>query len=342
MKGMIVTALLAGLATPGVPVTQVRTRDLPKLREALMTSLDVKEGGGDFTDWVREASIQSGALVRQFRWKTSVAGAAAAKFEVVHGAFPASPTVSQPINLKLNGYSKRPSSPGAYGTFTIDFTPVLQASVGTSRPAEPVTFHVRIILLDKQNQSLARTSAPVKITYAPPADGTNFSGSSMVVRLTTVKCIEVTDGLGDDELDVTVIARPINGSPATRIYTDKKDIDDGQAFYPSKTLWTFQGLSFEPDAQLFVVLQEDDAGNSFQAGIQPPPNGAGVDSQLYVSLLVGASCGNDHDCIGSPQMLPVTAADWYKVAVQKQTVTRMLTFKGLGAHYEATFQLAPK
>lgn len=351
MKAIVAILALAGLVPSAVSSAQIKSADVGKLRETLMISLEVREGGGDFTDWVREASIETGALVRQFRWRTSLAGAAGARFEVVHGAFPASPVPGTPINLKLDGHLKLPQKAGAYGIFTIDFTPVLQASVGTSKPAELVTFHVRVIPLDKQNKPLSVASTPVKITYAPPADGTIFSGSSMVVRLQEVRCVTVTKGGGADELDVTVIAFPRFGGQAQTVYWKSHKMNNGTAFHPSKLLWTFEGLSFKLDVDLIVVLQEDDAGNAFQSGIAPPANNPAFDENL-----LQAACTGDHDCIGLPQTLPVTAADWHKVAVEKQTVTRTLTFTGkyflvlkgkselmdLGGHYEVTFQLAPK
>ena len=349
MKPLLVTALVAGLAMPAAPGAQLKPDDLKKLRETLLTSLDVREGSGDFTGWVREASIETGALVRQFRWKTSLAGVASARYEVVHGTFPAGQGYVKPANLVQSEPVTLPSGPGAYGLFKVDFWPALRMSVGTEAPPSPVTLHVRLVLLDAGSRTLAST--PVKITYAPPADGTIFSGSSMVVRLQTVKCVAVTKGLGGDQLDATVIARPRNGAPAQVVYWKNEDMDDGTAFHPSKPLWTFQGLSFEPDVDLIVVLQEDDAGGAFQAGIQPPPN-----TSAFRDNLVQAACTGDHDCIGAPQTLPVTAADWHKVAVERQTLTRTLTFKGglfitlggrstfsnVGGHYELTFQLAPK
>jgi len=299
------------------------------------TTLAVREGSGDFTNWVSQGGIEPTALVKQFRWSTRVAGAAGARYEIALGAFPQLPASVNPVNLKKVEHLTLPAVSGWFAVFSVDFTPLLQDIFATASPPEPATFHVRIVPLDSQGQPLP-PSYPVQVVYAPPAAGTLFTGATMTVRLMTIRCVEVTDGLGADELRVTVIGRPRkHGAAAETLYAKTQAMNNGQQAHPSASLWTFTGLSFVRDADLLVLLQEvDDFG--FSAGELPYNDGQ------FLAKLTKQECAGDDDCLGDPQELPLANADWHKVTVEKQTVARTMTFKGHGGHYILTFHLSPK
>jgi len=355
MKSAAVTRLvnvLVALALCAVSVPAARAagpqvnRDILKIKkphpELMRPILEVREGSGDLTKWTRKGGIDTD-LVKEFRWRTAISQAAFMRYEVALEPFPDTATPLPAKNVLTWNLLKMPATKGAQSVFAINFKQALQNAFGTVKPGKSATFYVRLVAFDSQANPLLPVSLPVVLSYAPPAAGTSF-GHSMFVRLKGLKCVKATSGLGDDEIRIDIRgASPTAGGLAHPLYSTEQSMNDGKYFGFSKQIWEFNGLGFDRDVLIVAALREyDDQGLAFS--YHPSGTGlenAGTNIQALLSNFEEVVCDDD-DCVGWPQYLAITEADWQNVALQKQTLTKILTFKGLGGHYELIFELRPK
>lgn len=355
MKSAAVTRLLnvlvaLALCAASVPAARAAgqqvNRDILKIKKpppALMRPiLEVREGSGDMTKWGRKGGIDTD-LVKQFRWRSAHSQAAFMRYEVALEPFPDTATSPPAKNVLAWNLLKMPATQGAQSVFTINFKQALQNAFGTVKPNKSATFYVRLLAHDSQGNPLSPVSLPVVLSYAPPAAGTSF-GHSMFVRLRGLKCITATSGPGEDEISIDIRgASPTAGGLATPLYSTEQSMNDGRLFKFRKPIWEYNGLGFNRDVLIIAALREVDEPKF--PGILDRM-GTGVENvstniQALLSNFEEAVCDDD-DCVGWPQYLAITEADWQKVALQKQTLTKILTFKGLGGHYELIFELRPK
>ena len=312
--------LLAGPAGAQLPKKQVFTPAPP--------SLQVREFSGDFAKWGASAALGDGGLVRDFRGSTTRKEAVTGQYEVIYGL---GKSDVKPMIL--------PKPLGAAGIFSIDFTNYLSHLRGS--PTITKTFLVRVTLLDVDEAPLAvqPSSQFVTLTYHPPGLGTRFD-SQMAVILKSVQCIETTSGPGSDEVRLRAVgAKPARSGLAKDLHELLHEgFDAGDAILPDVLLHTFVGPSFQPDLSILVGLAEDDDRTA--PGL--PTSGLGVPNSDPLFGLKKVMCEGDQvddDCIGPPQKLPITAADWHKAVVKKEVVTKSLSFMGDGGHYVVVFEL---
>lgn len=305
----------------------------------IVPKLEVREFSGDFAQWGSAAALTKGGLQREFRW-TASRRPAAARYEISVYPFP-SQTTYQPATPLLASLALPVPVSGA-GTFSIDFTPALQQIFGTSTPADHARFYVRVVLLGADSKPLSPVSNTAVLEYSPPAPGTSLD-QTMVLRLKSARCIRQTSGPGSDDIDITIVGAAISNQGAAKnlFFFSQDGIPDSWAIAPSHPLWTYTGLGFTPNVYIVAAVVEDDTeGNGF-AVVSGVKNSGHQTGQL-VAQLQSDTCRGGDSCLGGPQILNVTAADWNKAALQKQIVTKRLRFSGDGGMYELVFELSHK
>jgi len=232
-------------------------------------------------------------------------------------------------------------SPGSQVTsITVNFAPHVAANPNTA-----TSFNIRLVLLNAQNQPLSPVSQTVKIDYTLPGAGTNLE-QSMKLFLTKAECLAQTDGPGSDDIVITILGAAVSSQGNAKVLFRhyEADIDDDWAINPSKQLWEYRGLGFTPNVYILAAIAEEDeqpivAG--FYSAYSNVPNSMHQTGKLLEAFSKELCKADDHECIGSPQFIPVTQADWNKVALQHQTVTKQIRFIGLGGRYRLTFELRP-
>lgn len=327
---VIVTALAAfaqaGLKTKAVPLAPV----VPKL--------EVREFSGDFAQWGVKAALSKGGLVREFRWAAS-RRPAAARYEISVYPFP-SPSLYQPVTPLVASVPIAVPAAGG-GAFSIDFAPALQQVYGSSAPAGHARFYVRLVMLGADQKPLSPASNTAVLEYAPPAPGSSLD-QTMVLRLKSARCIRQTSGPGSDDVRITILGAEYKTTgEAKYLFQFAQDgIPDSWSISPSHPLWTYTGLGFTPNVHILAAVVEDDSsGGGFTVwGV----DNAGHATGTLVATFGSQTCNGGDSCLGGPQILSVTAADWNKAALQKQVVTKRLRFSGDGGVYELVFELGPK
>lgn len=334
MKYLFMAAVIA-LLSPG----QVSTT-LPNKTVAvrIAPSLEVREFSGDFTQWGSKAALGKGGLQKEFRWSTA-RKPAGARYEISVYPFP-NLSAYEPATLIASAGVPVPAT-GATASFTINFAPALQQTFGTSAPAEHARFYVRVVMLDAAQQPLSPVSNTAVLDYMPPAPGTSLD-QSMVLRLKSARCVRQTSGPGSDDIQITIIGAAIsNQGQAKYLFEFGQDgIPDSWSIAPSHPLWTYTGLGFKPNVHIVAAVVEDDGGTGGFT-VRGVSNAGNATGQL-VAILGQQTCHDGDSCLGGPQVLSVTAADWSKVALGGQTVSRRLRFAGDGGLYELTFELSRK
>lgn len=304
----------------------------------------VREGLGDMTKWGLKGGIE-GDLTKQFRWRTHFPAAKFALYQVSAQKFP-SQAAYQPVPdpLIADSWAVAPASGGGFATFTINFKKALLGAFGTAKPASAKLLFVRLVVYDTNLKPISPVSETITLSYAPPAEGTSF-GHTMQVRLDRIYCVTETGGGGDDEIRLDIrAASPTKSGTADPLYGPEHDYNTGTSKKFNRVLWEYNGLGFPNDAYIVVAMREVDEGFSGVLGDAEYGLGfdnAGTNIQAVLSNFEDAVCDDD-DCIGWPQYLSIGEADWQRVALEKQTIFKTLTFKGLGGHYEVRFRLNPK
>lgn len=337
--GVLVTMLGGSESTSGQISQGVKKKAVVTVK---YPQLGVKQFSGDFAQWGLTGSIEKGELTEEFRWVANRSGVAAARYEVSLQAFPLPAPYQAGFNLKGSSVLPAPATVTTVNYFTIDFKPLLQEVFGTSEPKESATFYVRLVLLDAGKGPLSPVSQTVKIQYSPPSAGTKLD-RPMNLYLKSIKCITQTSGPGSDDIDVKIIGARLSnvGEAKVLYYEGEDDIDDDWAIHPSKLLWDYSGPGLDPKFAVLVALREEDINPSGFTAVFPIPNRswtAGLVSEFRKNFCQV----EDVQCLGSPQVLPVTQADFNKVALNGQVVTKKLTFSGDGGAYEIVFELRPK
>lgn len=289
--------------------------------------LEVREFSGDFTKWSLSTSIGNNAFVREFRWSTLRKDAAGGRLDIVAGlgkTWTRTLPVPQPL--------------GAFGHFEVDFKPMFD-EIATA-PNQAYTFVLRVVVRTARGGDVAET-AMVTVVYKPSVTSTQFD-SAMAVILKGIDCFRTTDGPGSDEIKIRAIGwKPKGGGFTTNLHLGIHDeLDQGDSRTLNAPLHTFTGPSFAPGISIIVGLAEDDQPIDFgnlPTGGTDVANGGDPVRALHAALCEREE--SDDDCIGDPQFLPVTAADWNKAVVKNQVVRKALTFKGDGAHYRLRFEL---
>ena len=321
------------LVLPGqVPLKQQIIAPVPP-------KLEVREFSGDFTQWGQKAALGTGGLQKEFRW-SSPRKAATARYEITVYPF-ADTTAYQPVTPLSASVGVSGAATGS-GSFTINFAPALQSIFGTSTPAEHARFYVRLVLFDAASKPLSPVSNIAVLDYSPPAPGTNLD-QMMVLRLASARCVRQTDGPGSDDIKITIIgaAATSNQGFAKYLFQFSQDgIPDSWSIAPAHPLWTYRGLGFTPNVHIVAsVIEDDSAPGGFTVwGVQ----NAGPQTGKVVAQFGSQTCNDGDSCLGGPQLLTVTAADWQKVALGKQAVTKALRFAGDGGLYELVFELSHK
>ena len=304
----------------------------------IVTRLEVREFSGDFAQWGTQAALGKGGLQREFRWTPS-RRPAAARYEISRYPFPA-PSNYQPVS-PLEASMPLPVPAAGAGSFTIDFAPALQQIFGTSAPSEHARFYVRVVLLGSDQKPLSPVSNSAILDYSPPSPGTNLD-QTMVLRLKSARCIRQTNGPGSDDIRITIIgaAYSTQGQAKYLFEYAQDGIPGSWAISPSHPLWTYTGLGFTPNVHIVAAVVEDDSSpDGFSVwGV----SNAGHATGKLVATLRSQTCTGGDSCLGGPQILNITAADWNKAALQKQIVTKRLRFSGDGGIYELVFELGPK
>lgn len=304
----------------------------------IVPKLEVREFSGDFAQWGTHAALSTGGLQREFRW-TASRRPAAARYEISRYPFP-SPSTYQPTS-PLEASVPLPVPASGAGSFTIDFAPALQQIFGTSAPPEHARFYVRVVLLAADQKPLSPVSNTATLDYTPPAPGTSLD-QTMVLRLKSARCIRQTSGPGSDDVRITIIGAAYSTKgEAKYLFQHAQDgIPDSWSISPSHPLWTYTGLGFSPNVHIIAAVVENDSDPSGFSywGV----SNAGHATGTLVATLGWQTCHDGDSCLGGPQMLSVTAADWNKAALQKQVVTKRLRFSGDGGVYELVFELGPK
>lgn len=324
------SAVRAGLTAGVAFVAAIGTSAQSKVQQKIITAnapptLQVREFSGDFTQWGTKAALADGGLIKEFRWRTMRTDAAGARYEIAYG-------LTEPVKGPLT----IPANRGAFGHFSIGFQPYLNKLAGS--PSATKFFAVRVVLLDSRGNVLPPASPTVFLTYFPPSGGTRLD-SGMALFLKAVKCIEVTSGPGSDEVLTRVIGwKSRGGGVAANLFHELHEgFDEGDAFLPDALLHVFTGLGFSPDVTIFAGLAEDDDPINFGTLDR---RGKGVENGGDpVAQFKSVLCDDEDDCIGNPQKLAITAADWNKAVVRNQIVTKTLTFQGDGGHYQLVFEL---
>jgi hypothetical protein len=333
-------ALMAALAVLLAPA-QIRPGVANKATPmaAIVPKLEVREFSGDFAQWGAKAALSKGGLQRDFRW-TASRRPAAARYEISAYPFPAQ-TAYQPVAPLVASVPLTVPASGA-GAFTIDFAPALQQIFGTSAPADHARFYVRVVLLGPDQKPLSPVSNTAVLEYSPPAPGTSLD-QTMVLRLKSARCIRQTSGPGSDDVKITIVGAAIStqGKAKDLFFFSQDGIPDSWAIAPSHPLWTYSGLGFTPNVYIVAAVVEDDTESSGFVAVSGVKNSGHQTGQLVAQLQADTCQGGD-SCLGGPQILNVNAADWNKVALGKQIVTKRLRFSGDGGVYELVFELAPK
>ena len=304
---------------------------------------EVREGLGDMTKWGLKGGLE-GDLTKQFRWRTHFSNVKFAVYEISHKPFPAWPAYQQvPYDDLADTAPLAPPAGTSFAVFTVNFKKAFLSAFGTSKPAFAGTLYVRLIAFDAGLKPISPVSQTITLSFGPPADGTAF-GHTMQVRLDRIRCVTETNGGGDDETRIDIrAASPTKGGLADGLYRNEHDYNTGTARNFNRVLWEYQGLGFPNDAYIVVALREVDEID-FPAILDTQGTGfenAGTNIQAVLSNFEQAVCDAD-DCLGWPQYLGIGEADWQRVALQRQTIFKTLTFKGLGGHYEVRFRLNPK
>jgi hypothetical protein len=324
LRNSVALVLLAAAPPAAGAQSQLKKQIIPPVSPP---HLDVKEFSGDFTQWGPSAALADGGLVKEFRWSTVRKDAATARYEVAYG-----------LGKSAVKEMLVPKPLGSFGFFSIDFTPLL-ADLAAS-PSRTKLFHVRVVLLDLQGKPLHPVSRTVTLNYHPPAGGTRLD-SSMALVLTSVKCFTVTSGPGTDEIRIRVDLASFTASgSSTVLFEHLHDFDPGTVITPG-VIHEFTGLSFPKNVVVIVGLAEDDPpsyiGILGTSGTKAQ-NGPGVLDSL--GRVLCAHDNSEDDCIGTPQVLPVSESDWHTIVDgKKKSLQRVLTFEGDGARYQFIFEL---
>lgn len=305
----------------------------------------VREGLGDMTKWVIKGGIDTD-LTKQFRWRTNFSTVKFGVYEVAVKPFP-SQAAYQPVPQSglVDSWAVPPPAGDGFATFTVNFKKALLQAFGTSQPATPKTLYVRLVAYKTAVQAHSPVSETITLTIAPPPEGTSF-GHTMQVRLDRIRCVTETSGGNDlDEIDIDIrAASPTKSGLAGPLYSAEYEFDTGTTRNFNKLLWEYEGLGFPNDAYIVVAMREVDEGFSGVLGDKEYGTGfenVGTNIQAVLSNFEQAVCDDD-DCLGWPQYLAIGEADWQRVALQRLTIFKTLTFKGLGGHYEVRFRLNPK
>lgn len=328
---LVILTALAGVAQIGV-----KNKATPLA--AIVPKLEVREFSGDFAQWGTKAALSKNGLLREFRW-TASRRPAAARYEISVYPFPA-PSAYQPVApLVASIPIAVPAAAG--GSFSIDFAPALQQLYGTSAPAEHARFYVRLVMLGADQKPLSPVSNTAVLEYAPPAPGSSLD-QTMVLRLKSARCIRQTGGAGSDDIEITIIgaAYSTQGQAKYLFEFAQDGIPDSWSIAPSHPLWTYTGLGFTPNVHILAAVVEDDSQPTGFT-VKGVANAGHATGKLLADF--GSQvCDDEDECLGGPQFLSVTAADWNKAALQKQIVTKRLRFSGDGGVYELVFELGPK
>lgn len=341
---------VAVLTAPALASAQTLPKTFKRPPSALvMSTLEVREGLGDMTKWGAKGVIDTD-LLKQFRWKTVVGHVKFAIYEISTKPLPLPGKYVQipEQNIVGTGLVKPPLSSGgssAFSVFTVGMKPVLLKAIGTSRPKTTGMLFMRVVAFNDKLEPLSPVSPQVTLHYAPPSDGTSF-GHTMQVRLTEVQCLTETSGSGSDEIKIDIRgASPTKTGLADSLYSTEQSFDTGQTRKFNKLLWEFNGLGFPADVLIIAAVREvDDAPLAFSLGDDEFGTGVenvGTNVQAVLGNFETAVCGDD-DCLGWPQHLRITEADWQQVALNKQSIRKGLIFTGLGGRYRLIFDLQPK
>jgi len=141
-----------GGTTPAPPVTK--------------TKLEVMEGSGEFKQWAKSTSIESGESVT-FRWSTDEPAATSAIWMVSDKPFSSNGNIvaAQGPHLIASGVAGTAPAKGKAQLFDINFGLFIPKTL----PKSPQSYWVFIRTKNARQQPVGVDSAPVKVTYRAPS-----------------------------------------------------------------------------------------------------------------------------------------------------------------------------
>src|SRR5207245_8047247 len=132
-----------------------------------------------------------------------------------------------------------------------------------------------------------------------------------------------TDGPGQDDIVVRIIgAATTNQGTAKLLFSHwEANIDDDWEINPNKLLWEYTGLGFNSNVYILAAVADEDVAPllaGFYSATSSVPNSGHQTGNLIAEFSKELCELKDHDCLGPPQIIPVTQADWNKVALGGQ------------------------